>query len=270
MAEDSLYQNRTPSSFFPNSLLDHVGYRILRRIAPASPRESMGQSKTGWRKLHTMLGPQALEHLARCETVIDFGCGRGEETVELAKLGCKKVIGLDIQPHFLAQGRTAARIAGVSNVEFVERTQEQRADAVISVDAFEHFSEPALMLKKMHLLLRPGGTLYLSFGPTWYHPYGGHLFSVFPWAHLLFTETALCRWRSHIRDDGAMRFKDVAGGLNQMTIKRFEQIVHRGPLIPQSIELVPIRPLARAHNRLTREFTTSVIRAVLKRGEAIR
>jgi hypothetical protein len=65
----------------------------------------------------------------------------------------------------------------------------------------------------------------ISFGPTWHHPYGGHLFSVFPWAHLIFSEKALTRWRSDLRDDGATRFGEVAGGLNQMTIRRFEELV---------------------------------------------
>ena len=76
-------------------------------------------------------------------------------------------------------------------------------------------------------LLKPGGLLIASFGPTWYHPLGGHLVSVFPWAHLIFSETALMGWRSGIRADGAKRFHEVEGGLNQMTIRRFEQLAQR-------------------------------------------
>jgi hypothetical protein len=30
-------------------------------------------------------------------------------------------------------------------------------------------------------LLRPEGEVLISFGPTWYHPLGGDLFSAFPW-----------------------------------------------------------------------------------------
>jgi hypothetical protein len=54
---------------------------------------------------------------------------------------------------------------------------------------------------------------------------GGHLFSVFPWAHLIFSEQALIRWRSDFKSDGATRFSEVAGGLNQMTIRRFERLI---------------------------------------------
>jgi len=79
---------------------------------------------------------------------------------------------------------------------------------------------------------------------------GGHLFSVFPWAHLLFSERALIRWRSDFKTDGATRFSEVAGGLNQMTMS---------PLRMSWMECVPIRKLHRLHNYLTREFTTSIV-----------
>ena len=69
------------------------------------------------------------------------------------------------------------------------------ADVIVSVDAFGAFSDPAEVLRVMDRLLKPSGEVFISFGPTWYHPLGGHLFSVFPWAHLLFAEEALIEWR---------------------------------------------------------------------------
>lgn len=103
----------------------------------------------------------------------------------------------------------------------------------------------------------------MSFGPTWRHPLGGHLFSVFPWAHLMFSEQALIRWRSTFKTDGATRFSEVAGGLNQMTIARFERLIADSPLQFASLELVPIKKLRPFHNRVTREFTTAVVRCRL-------
>jgi len=115
----------------------------------------------------------------------------------------------------------------------------------------------------MYNLLKPGGCVLASFGPTWYHPLGGHLFSVFPWAHLLFSEPALIRWRANVRPDGATRFSEVEGGLNQMTIARFERLVSTSQFKIQEIETVPIRKLRPIHCRVTREFTTAVVRAKL-------
>jgi len=86
---------------------------------------------------------------------------------------------------------------------------------------------------------------------------------VFPWAHLLFSERALCTWRSGFKTDGATRFHEVAGGLNQMTIRRFESLVASSPLKVAHLELVPIKKLRPFHNRLTREFTTALLRCRL-------
>ena len=44
-----------------------------------------------------------------------------------------------------------------------------------------------------------------SFGPPWYHPLGGHIFSVFPWAHLVFSEKVLLRWRKKFRPEQKAR-----------------------------------------------------------------
>lgn len=86
---------------------------------------------------------------------------------------------------------------------------------------------------------------------------------MFPWAHLFFSERALIRWRSDFKNDGATRFQEVAGGLNQMTIRRFEQIVEQSSLSPKRFECVPIRKLRTLHTPATREFTTAIVRCEL-------
>ncbi|WP_161604313.1 class I SAM-dependent methyltransferase [Roseiconus nitratireducens] len=197
-------------------------------------------------------------------TVVDFGCGYGEGTIELARRGAGRVIGIDIRPEVLVPARERASRAGVADrCEFTAHAPSRLADYVVSIDAFEHFSEPAAVLKTMANTLVPGGRVIASFGPTWYHPRGGHLFSVFPWAHLLFSEAALCRWRRDFRSDGAMRFAEVEGGLNRMTIRRFERLVAESPLTLERLHLRPIRAARFLHGRWSREFLTSVVDCVL-------
>lgn len=137
---------------------------------------------------------------------------------------------------------------------------------IVSIDAFEHFADPAAVLQRMAGMLKPRGCLLISFGPTWYHPLGGHLFSVFPWAHVIFGEKALCKWRSHIRNDGAKRFCEVEGGLNQMTIRKFQRLVKSSPFQIEWLHTIPIRPARRLHNRLTQEFFTAVVHCKLVLG----
>ena len=60
-------------------------------------------------------------------------------------------------------------------------------------------------------------------------------------------------------------FEQVAGGLNQMTIARFERLVAASPFKLAGLECVPIRKLKRFHNRLTREFATAFVRCRLIR-----
>jgi hypothetical protein len=90
---------------------------------------------------------------------------------------------------------------------------------------------------------------------------------VFPWAHLIFTEKALIRWRSRLKPGGATRFSEVEGGLNQMTIRRFRQLVARSPLRFETFEAVPIRRVRALANPLTREFVTASVRCSLRRRD---
>jgi 2-polyprenyl-3-methyl-5-hydroxy-6-metoxy-1,4-benzoquinol methylase len=249
-------------SFGGIPLITELQYRLLKLLAPTEPTHMSGQAYANRSKLTVLLGSELLSEL-KGKVVIDFGCGDGLQAVEIAQHGAARVIGVDILENSLARARQHAASAGVSDkCIFVTRTEE-KADAVVSLDAFEHFDDPAAILDLIYDLLKPSGFIVASFGPTWYHPYGGHLFSVFPWAHLVFGESALLRWRSDIRHDGAKRFREVEGGLNQMTIRRFERIVAASRFRLETIEAVPIRKLAPIHNSLTREFTTSLVRCKL-------
>ena len=250
-------------------MLTDIQYRILKRMFPRPPDGCSGSVYAGRSKLAVLLGDEFFARVAG-KTVIDFGCGEGADAVEMAQKGAKRVIGMDVREDVLEAARQRALKAGVENsCVFLLPPKEPKelADVVVSVDAFEHFTDPAGILRDMYALLQPGGEVVISFGPTWYHPLGGHLFSVFPWAHLIFSEKALIRWRSAFKTDGATRFSEVAGGLNQMTIKEFEELIEGSPFRLASLELVPIRRLRRFHNRLTREFTTAVVRGRLVKGE---
>lgn len=241
-----------------------LGYRLLKAVAPGGRgTHSMdGSAYADRSKLRVLLGDELLASV-KGATVVDFGCGNGTEAIELARAGARRVIGVDIQEELLAEGRRRAAEEGLSDRVTFTSAPEGMADVIMSIDSFEHFDDPAEVLSAMHGLLRPGGKVVVSFGPTWYHPLGGHLFSVFPWAHLLFTESALLRWRADFKSDGATRFGEVAGGLNRMTIARFERLVAESPFELVRLEAVPIRGLRLAANRLTREVTTAIVRATL-------
>lgn len=248
---------------WPGLIGGRLGVAILRRYWPQPPERMDGSTYAGRSKVRTLLGDAIVER-CRGRQVVDFGCGDGADAVELAREGARAVIGVDIQPHLLDVARARADAAGVSDRTAFVAQLDAPADVIVSLDSFEHFDDPAAILHAMAAALAPDGDVFVSFGPTWYHPLGGHLFSVFPWAHLVFTERALCTWRRDFKADGATRFREVAGGLNQMTIRRFERLVAASPLAIVSLECVPIRAMRRVHSRLTREWTTAIVRAHLR------
>lgn len=214
----------------------------------------------GRSKLETLFGPRIWDQI-RGKVVLDFGCGRGCEAVEVVERGAQRVIGLDLSQRWLDAAAALAEARGVADKCHFGREWTEPVDVILSVDSFEHFADPAEILRMMRRLLKPAGRVIASFGPTWYHPLGGHYFSVFPYAHLLFSEPALVRWRSLHKRSGGKTIKEC--GLNKMTIRRFERLVAESPFDFESFEAVPIRRLKPLAGRVTREFTTAVVRCTL-------
>ena len=246
-----------------HNMLNEIQYFFLRLIARQLPATMGGGAYAGKSKLRVLL--PGIEAEIKDRIVLDFGCGPGVEVKEMAQLGAKRVIGLDSSEKWLRMAREQAEKAGVaSKCEFVTAVAHP-VEVIVSLDCFEHFAEPEAVLQTMYSVLEPGGRVLASFGPPWYHPLGGHLFSVFPWAHIVLKEEALIRWRAQFKNDGARRFREVEGGLNQMTIRRFEEILKHSGFLVEQFELVPIRRLKPLHSRITREFLTAIVRCQLRK-----
>jgi SAM-dependent methyltransferase len=237
--------------------------RIVKWYYGGEPKLMDGSAYDGKSKMEVLLGVGIWNDIAGA-SVLDFGCGTGSESVEMALHGARRVVGLDIVAASLDAARQLALQKGVSQICEFKRETSEKFDVILSFDAFEHYENPEAVLKQMAQLTNPDGVIIVSFGAPWYHPLGGHTFSVFPWAHLLFTEKALIRWRSDFKNDGATRFSEVEGGLNQMTIRRFEELVERSPFRFVEFQTVPIRAMRPIANRWTREFTSSTIRCRMK------
>jgi SAM-dependent methyltransferase len=241
--------------------------RMLMRLSPTGEGclpDGVPKAYQNRSKLEVLLGPSIWAEF-RDKTVVDFGCGPGIEVVELAEHGARHVIGLDLRQKWLDAAVDHARERGVADRCSFAQTWDgkTRADVILSIDSFEHFDDPAAILNQFQQILKPDGAVIVSFGPTWYHPYGGHLYSVFPWAHCVFTEKALVDWRSKLPGKRAAHsFRET--GINQMTIGRFERLVAESPFRFASFEAVPIRRLRWAANRMLREFTTSTVRCRLE------
>jgi SAM-dependent methyltransferase len=239
-----------------------IGYWLLRKLVKVCPGNNETTAYDGVNKMEVLFGPQIWDELSN-KSVLDFGCATGVEVIDMARHGVNRVIGLDIREDALEKARLAAHAAGVANKCVFTSETEEKVDVILSVDAFEHFGDLPGVLGVMRKLLKDDGYVLTCFGPTWYHPLGGHGFSIFPWAHLVFSESVLMRWYREGSGRPAYRFSEVRGGLNQLSLRRFERIIAASDFEFQTFEPVPIRKLKPLANSLTREFTTSVVKCRL-------
>lgn len=163
--------------------------------------------------------------------ILDFGCGAGYQSAALARNGAKYVLGIDINQGTLEKARNLICELGLGQqVEFTDKLDDRfkgRFDIVISQNSLEHFSDPVRSLNDMKSALNENGTTLISFGPPWFAPYGSHMqfFTKVPWVNILFDEKTIMNVRAHFRNDGATKYEEVEGGLNRMTVTKFEQII---------------------------------------------
>ena len=75
-------------------IADKVGYAILRFLAPAKHYQSRGKIQVEpSTSLQQFFGADFFS-LIKNKVVIDFGCGMGNLSVEMAQKGATKVIGV--------------------------------------------------------------------------------------------------------------------------------------------------------------------------------
>jgi SAM-dependent methyltransferase len=190
--------------------------------------------------------------------VLDFGCGWGHQAIAMAKVGtAQEVVGIDIQWHDRAR-QLAAEHNCSDRVRFVHSLAPAELgtfDMVLSCSSMEHFADPAGMVELMRQAAKPGSIVVISFAEPWFGPRGSHFdaFSQWPWVNLLFSERTVMRVRSHFRSDGAIRYEEIQGGLNRMSIAKFERIIRNSGMrceffrvyITKGIPLLHHVPLAR-------------------------
>jgi SAM-dependent methyltransferase len=180
------------------------------------------------------LDPDALRNLTyrfpgfigiiKGRSVMDFGCGDGQQSVAMALCGAGRVLGVEQEPIRIRRARRFGD--GVANVSFLAEPSGT-FDIVVSQNAFEHFMKPRETLRLMLGHLKPDGKLIITYGPPWYAPYGAHMhfFTRVPWVHLLFPERIVCKVRNAYRrpiPGGANAYR---GDMNQLSIAGFLRLV---------------------------------------------
>jgi len=217
------------------------------------------------------------EAAIRNRVFLDIGCGPGEQVIGAALSGASLAIGVDKNDISIRLGQSLAEQRGVaSNVRLttdpVTSFGLDWADVALSQNSFEHFDDPALILRQAYEALRPGGKFFVTFGPSWWHPYGvHHMFMIrMPWAHLFFSEKTILRVRQLYRPNQPTSWRDVS--LNQMTIRRLLELAKGSGFELTTLSVTPIGPLPQwlVRTRPFREWTTSDVSVILTKPTADR
>lgn len=69
-------------------------------------------------------------------------------------------------------------------------------DAVFSYDTLEHFSDPVSVLSEIYRVTKPGGHIYLEFGPLFMSPKGLHAYNqiTVPYCQFLFSQHTIMKF----------------------------------------------------------------------------
>lgn len=111
-----------------------------------------------------MLWATALASLLPPLDVVDFGCGTGVLTVELARWA-RKVTAIDRSQGALGQAEDRARREGLTNVTFLEADLHAlplgpgKKDLVVASQSLHHVEDPAAVLREAARILKPGGRI---------------------------------------------------------------------------------------------------------------
>ncbi len=102
--------------------------------------------------------------------VLDIGCGPGRYSVEFAKRGAAKVVGVDLSDNMISLARKEAERHHVADRcefhvgDFAEFAQNEPFDIVIAMGVFDYFQEPEDWVRRMVAVCR--GKWMASF-PKW-------------------------------------------------------------------------------------------------------
>jgi SAM-dependent methyltransferase len=108
-----------------------------------------------------------LVHECRPKHILDFGCGSGDSTTELAAIGYE-VTGIDVSPDLIALAEERARLDGVvDRAKFLEvdgttATLPEAAYDLVLVQAVLHHVDLAESLRTLDHVLSPGGWLIIA------------------------------------------------------------------------------------------------------------
>jgi len=110
-----------------------------------------------------------LLNITNNSNIIDFGCGTGELTVELAK-ACKNIYAIDVSECMLNILKEKAEYQNINNIKYFNsgfltyNHEDNPVDIVLTKGALHHLPDfwKTVALKRIYDFIKPNGILFLS------------------------------------------------------------------------------------------------------------
>ena len=163
--------------------------------------------------------------------VLDVGCGTGNQSIKLARMGMQ-VTGIDKSIKMLEIAGEKAREKGNLSVDFQYMDAEKLEfeddsfDGVISITAFEFLPDPEKVLKEMFRVVKKGGSILIGTinrDSSWGEMYTREGFrqnSVFKYANLKTMEDMRLWFPEKLRTIRQCLFIPPNAGEEEITMKR--------------------------------------------------
>lgn len=122
------------------------------------------KSEARFEYIHNMTRENAKNHLDISNVVLDYGCGTGTKSCELASY-VKEIHAIDISAEMVEAARHKAASHNIENVHFSQATifdneyEDESFDVIFAFNMLHTVDNPSDVVQRIHELLKPNGLL---------------------------------------------------------------------------------------------------------------
>ncbi len=213
------------------------------------------------------------------KTVLDFGCGLGCLSVDVASSGAKSVTGIDLEDdyiNFAIENLNQNYNQYIDKVNFEKKNIlnekfNESFDLIVTKDTFEHTDNLPEILNSFYNLLKKNGKAYIGFGPLYnfYNGNHGRTQLKFPWLHVILSDNFIVKRFNKKNNKKINKIQEL--GLSKYSFKNYIDIFNNSKLdVEFFITNQSDHPVSKIFNVLSKieflkEYCTYNIYCILKK-----